>query len=367
LIFIFPPYRLQDPLLLEITLIFITISITVKTFSSNTAEALPAMKAIIPVAGVGTRLRPHTFSHPKVLLNVAGKPIIGHIMDKLIEAGIDEAIVIVGYLGNMVEAWLRKHYSIKFTFVNQPERLGLAHAVWMCKPSVEPEEPVLIILGDTIFDVDLAPVLKSPVSTLGVHEVADPKRFGVAITENRRIVRLVEKPDEPVSNLAIVGLYFLKKASSLFNSIDHIIESGIKTKGEYQLTDALQFMIEQGEPFSIFSVEGWYDCGKPETLLSTNETLLQKKPPSKAYPGCIINDPVFIADNATVENAIIGPNATIGEHAVVNDAIVRDSIIGNHARVSHIMLDYSIIGNNASISGNPHEINIGDYSEIRVR
>lgn len=325
------------------------------------------MKAIIPVAGVGTRLRPHTFSHPKVLLNVAGKPIIGHIMDKLIEAGIDEAIVIVGYLGNMVEEWLRKHYSIKFTFVNQSEMLGLAHAIWMCKPYVNPEEPVFIILGDTIFDVDLETVLQSPVSTIGVHEVKDPRRFGVAVTENGKIVKLVEKPDEPVSNLAIVGLYFLRKTATLFSSIDHVIENGIRTKGEYQLTDALQLMIECGEPFTTFPVGGWYDCGKPETLLSTNETLLQKNPTTRTYPGCIINDPVFIAENASIENAIIGPNATIGEHAVVSDAIIRDSIIGNGARVSSIMLDNSIVGNNASISGSPHEINIGDYSEIRVR
>jgi len=325
------------------------------------------MKAIIPVAGVGTRLRPHTFSHPKVLLNVAGKPIIGHIMDKLIDAGIDEAIVIVGYLGSMVEEWLRKNYSIRFTFVNQTERLGLAHAVWMCKPHVSRDEPLFIILGDTIFDVDLQAVLKSPVSSLGVHEVEDPRRFGVAVTENGKIVKLVEKPDEPVSKLAIVGLYFLRNAGSLFSSIDYVIENGIKTKGEYQLTDALQLMIERQEPFTTFLVSGWYDCGKPETLLSTNETLLQKKHTTGSYPGCIINDPVFIAENASLENTIIGPNATIGEHAVVSDAIVRDSIIGNGARVSHIMLDHSIVGNNASISGNPHEINIGDYSEIRVR
>jgi len=154
---------------------------------------------------------------------------------------------------------------------------------------------------------------------------------------------------------------------SIFSGRPHLIHKDIKTKGEYQLTDALQYMIEHGEPFTTFPVNGWYDCGKPETLLSTNETLLQKKPKSKAYPGCIINDPVFIAENASVSNAIIGPNATIGEHAVVSDAIIKDSIIGNDARVSQIMLDNSIVGNNASISGNPHEINIGDYSEIRVR
>ncbi|WP_076789277.1 sugar phosphate nucleotidyltransferase [Chlorobium sp. KB01] len=324
------------------------------------------MKAIIPVAGVGSRLRPHTFSHPKVLLNVAGKPIIGHIMDKLIAAGIDEAIVIVGYLGYMVEEWLLKNYSIKFTFVNQPDRLGLAHAIWMCKLFVDQEEPLLIILGDTIFDVDLDPVLKSTESTLGVKEVEDPRRFGVAITENGKILKLVEKPDTPISNLAIVGLYFLLKAGPLFRSIDHLIEHSIMTKGEYQLTDALELMIERGETFTTFPVSGWYDCGKPDTLLSTNEILLEVINPIKEYPGCIINTPVFIAKNAQLENAVIGPNTTIGEGAIISNAIVRRSIIGNEARVSNIMLDQSIVGNNAVITGNPHEINIGDYSEIRV-
>ncbi len=324
------------------------------------------MKAIIPVAGVGTRLRPHTFSRPKVLLNVAGKPIIGHIMDKLIAAGIDEAIVIVGYLGDMVEEWLLKHYSIKFTFVTQTEILGLAHAIWMCKPYVTDNEPLFIILGDTIFDVDLQPVLQSPLSTLGVKEVEDPRRFGVAVTGEGKILKLVEKPDTPISNLAIVGLYFLQHAGALFASIDHLISSKIKTKGEYQLTDALQFMIEGGEPFTTFPVHGWYDCGKPETLLSTNEILLKGNVSTKAYPGCIINDPVFIADNAVLENVIIGPNATIGEHAVIKNVIIKNSIIGYSARVNNIMLNQSIIGNSAFITGSSQEINIGDYSEIRV-
>jgi glucose-1-phosphate thymidylyltransferase len=324
------------------------------------------MKAIIPVAGVGSRLRPHTFSHPKVLLNVAGKPIIGHIMDKLISAGIDEAIVIVGYLGNMVEEWLRKHYKIKFTFVTQTELLGLAHAIWLCKSHVEEKEPLFIILGDTIFDVDLDTVLKSPVSTLGVKEVEDPRRFGVAVTEGGKILKLVEKPDTPVSNLAIVGLYFLRQAGPLFTSIDHLIDHNITTKGEFQLTDALELMIEGGETFTTFPVAGWYDCGKSETLLATNEILLTKGNLIRQYPGCIINEPVFIAKNATIENAIIGPNTTIGEYAQISDAIIKDSIIGYEAKVSSIMLDNSIVGNNAIITGNPHEINIGDYSEVRV-
>ncbi len=324
------------------------------------------MKAIIPVAGVGSRLRPHTLSNPKVLLNVAGKPIIGHIMDKLIASGIDEAIVIVGYMGDMIEKWLLKHYTIKFTFVTQKELLGLAHAIWMCKPYVTENEPLFIILGDTIFDVNLDAVLKSPFSTLGVKEVDDPRRFGVAVTRNETIQKLVEKPDTPVSNLAIVGLYFLKQAGSLFSSIDYLIDNDIKTKGEYQLTDALQLMIERGETFTTFTVHGWYDCGKSETLLSTNEILLKDNSSTKQYPGSIINNPVFIADSARLENAIIGPNTTIGEHAVITNAIIKDSIIGNDSLVEHIILEQSIVGNNASITGTARKINIGDYSEIRL-
>jgi glucose-1-phosphate thymidylyltransferase len=324
------------------------------------------MKAIIPVAGMGTRLRPHTFSHPKVMLNVAGKPIIGHIMDKLIESGIDEAIIIVGYLGNMIEEWLVKHYNIKFTFVNQEEQLGLAHAIWMCESFVVENEPLFIILGDTIFDVDLEPVLKNPYSSIGVKEVTDPRRFGVAVTGGGKILKLVEKPDTPVSNLAIVGLYFLRQAGPLFSCINNLIDNRIRTKGEYQLTDALQLMIENGERFTTFPVHGWYDCGKPETLLSTNEILLKNHPPAKLHAGCIINDPVFIADSAVLENAIIGPNTTVGEQAVISNAIVKDTIIGSDARVTHIMLDRSIVGNNATVTGNPNEINIGDFSEIRL-
>ena len=286
------------------------------------------MKAIIPVAGVGSRLRPHTFSHPKVLLNVAGKPIIGHIMDKLIVAGIDEAIVIVGYLGDMVEKWLTTHYSIKFTFVTQSELLGLAHAIWLCKPFVVDNEPLFIILGDTIFDVDLETVLKSPCSTLGVKEVEDSRRFGVAVTDGEKILKLIEKPDMPISNLAVVGLYFLRHSKSLFDNIDYLIDNEIKKKGEYQLTDALQLMIEGGETFTTFHVNGWYDCGKSETLLSTNEILLQNHRQTKKYPGCIIIDPVFIGESAILENAIIGPNTTSVKRAGITDAIIKNSIIG---------------------------------------
>lgn len=324
------------------------------------------MKAIIPVAGVGSRLRPHTFSQPKVLLNIAGKPIIDHIMDKLIESGIDEAVIIVGYLGDKIEKHLKSRYSIKLTFVIQEQQLGLAHAVHMCKPHCAENEPLFIILGDTIFDVDLAPILKSKLSTLGVREVDDPRRFGVAITEGGQITKLVEKPEEPVSNLALVGLYYLKEAAPLFKSLENIIENNITTKGEFQLTDALQHMIDLGETFSTFPVQGWYDCGKPETLLETNKVLLHQLHQEKPRNGCIINPPVFIADSATITNAIIGPNVTIGEQAVVYDTIISNSIIGQKSQINDIMLNNSIVGSNTLASSTGHQLNIGDFSEIRM-
>lgn len=325
------------------------------------------MKAIIPVAGVGSRLRPHTYTLPKVLLNVAGKPIIGHIIDKLIEEGIRDAVVIVGYLGDMIEEYLTKNYDINFTFVEQEERLGLAHAIWMCKEHIDKEDPVFIILGDTVFEVDLKDVFKRNHSSLGVKTVEDPRRFGVAVMHNGSIKQLVEKPDTPISNLALVGLYYIKNAGMLYDCLDYEIKNDIRTRGEYQLTDALQMMIERGENFSTFPVEGWYDCGKPETLLSTNQVLLKSKSRYNELYNCVINPPVFIAEDAVVENSVIGPFATVAGKAVVKDSVIRNSIIGEQAKVSGLLLDESIVGNNAILIGNFRKINVGDSSEIDFR
>ncbi len=321
------------------------------------------MKAIIPVAGVGSRLRPHTYTLPKVLLNVAGKPIIGHIIDKIIAEGIKEAVVVVGYLGDMIEDYLTRHYDIHFTFVEQEERLGLGHAIWITRQYVG-EDPVLIILGDTIFEVDLSEVLRREHSALGVKAVEDPRRFGVAEVQDGFITQLIEKPEHPRSNLAVVGLYYIKRPALLMECLDRNIQANLRTKGEFQLTDALQAMIERGEKFSTFPVEGWYDCGKPETLLSTNEKLLKSRSRYKDIFGCVINPPVYIAEDAEIENSIIGPYATIGSKAVVKNSLIKNSIVGEQARVISMLLSESIIGNNANVLGKTRRINIGDSSEV---
>lgn len=321
------------------------------------------MRAIIPVAGFGSRLRPHTYTLPKVLLNVAGKPIIGHIMDQIIRDGFTEATLVVGYLGDLVEQYIRANYDIRVDFVEQEERKGLAHAIHIAGKTIS-DGPVLIILGDTIFDVDLKPVVASGVSSLGVKYVEDPRRFGIAEIRDGAVVKLVEKPEHPTSNHAIVGLYWITNPKRLLSSIESIMKSDLKTKGEFQLTDALQHMLQAGEKITTFDVEGWYDCGKPETLLTTNRHLLERSAGNVTLPGVVIVPPVFIAPSAKISDSVIGPHATIADGVHVSDSIVRNSILGNDCTVRRALLENSIIGSNAFVSGSFKRINIGDSSEI---
>ncbi|MBI5474020.1 MAG: NTP transferase domain-containing protein [Ignavibacteriae bacterium] len=322
------------------------------------------MRAIIPVAGVGSRLRPHTYAIPKVLLNVAGKPILHHIMDRIIGDGITEATIIIGHMGDMIRENLAKSYpNFKFDFVEQEERHGLGHAIYLAKHTIA-GEPILIILGDTIFDVDLAPVLKSSVSSLGVKTVDNPRRFGVAETSNGHITRLIEKPEHPTTNLAVVGLYYIRDPKLLVSCLDELVQKDIRTKGEYQLTDALQLMIDRGERMSTFMVEGWFDCGKPETLLSTNRALLEKKSTSRAIAGVVINEPVYIAPTAKLSNCVIGPFTTVADNTAISESVVRNSIISEDAQVHKALLDNSIVGNGSIVRGSYKRVNVGGSSEI---
>ena len=322
------------------------------------------MRAIIPAAGFGTRLKPHTFSLPKVLLNVGGKPILGHIIDKLISEKITKATFVVGYLGEKIVEYVHNEYpKLEANFVYQEIALGLGHAIQMAVPTFDDEE-IFIILGDTIFDVDIHSVFEKKVSSLGVKTVDDPSRFGVAVCENNKIVKLIEKPQEPISKLALVGLYYIKNSKLLAESLNELFDKEIKTRGEYQLTDALQLMIEKGETFTTFPVEGWYDCGKSETLLSTNKYILQTKGTNRNIKGCTIIDPVYISDSATVIDSIIGPFTTISEHCIVKESIIKNSILSPSSQVERSMLDNSIIGMNAIVKGNYKKLNAGDSSEI---
>ena len=325
------------------------------------------MRAIIPVAGVGTRLRPHTYTLPKVLLNVAGKPILGHILDTLIRQEITKVTIVTGYMGKHVIDYVHDHYDIDVSFVPQKESLGLGHAIWVARESFT-DEPLMIILGDTIFDVDLSLMKSYEYSAIGVKEVEDPRRFGVVNLDNDNfITQFVEKPVKPVSNLAIVGIYYLQHPMLLKACLDELIEHDIKTKEEYQLTDALQLMLDKGEKFKTFTVDGWYDCGKPETLLSTNRFLLDKSISAKSSGNAVIIPPVYIAPTAKVYRSVIGPYTTVADGAKVKDSVVRDSIISDGATVTTSLLEKSIIGNNAVVRGNLNRLNVGNSSEINYK
>jgi len=321
------------------------------------------VKAIIPVAGEGTRLRPHTHTTPKPLLRVAGKPILGHILDDIVQLGIGEVVLIVGYRGSEIVDYVRSNYDLKVSFAEQTERLGLGHAVFLSREHVG-DHPIFIMLGDTIFRGDLKGMLSTGGNVIGVKRVEDPRRFGIVEIENDRIVSLVEKPDSPKSNLAVAGVYVIRDSSSLFDALQELITSGERTKGEFQLTDALNRMINRGAEIRAFEVEGWYDCGKPETLLETNRVLLEIYSPKTEVAGNIIIDPVHIAEDAEVFSSIVGPHVSIAGGSVVRKSIVRNSIIGENAIVEDALLESSLIGDNAVVRGMFKRLNVGDSSEI---
>jgi len=322
------------------------------------------MRAIIPVAGFGTRLKPHTFTHPKVLLNVGGKPIISHIVKKLLEENITEATFIVGYLGEKIQDYITESFpKLKADYVEQKELLGLGHAIYQAASTFNDEE-IIIILGDTVFDVDLSQITKLETSALGVKEVEDPRRFGVAELENGFISKLIEKPQNPTTNLALVGLYYIKNSALLTQSLEELFVNNIRTKDEYQLTDALQIMIEKGEKISTFPVEGWYDCGKPETLLSTNQFILSQNGKNEDIDSVVINEPVFISPTAKIKNSVIGPYVSIGDNCSVVESVIKNSIINKNSQVKRMVLTDSIIGADAKVAGSRHKMNVGDSLEL---
>ena len=319
--------------------------------------------AVIPVAGVGTRLRPHTHTVPKALINVAGKPMLAHILDELIRIGVTDAVFVVGHMGDQIRDYVDSHYKLNATYVEQPERKGLGHAVYLTREAVG-GRPALIILGDTIFRADFKGVLSQGVSQIGVKEVEDPRRFGVALVEDGQVKELIEKPDQPVSRLAIVGIYYIAHSPLLFDCLSDMITNERTTKGEYQLTDALEMMIRKGESMKVFPVEGWYDCGKTETLLSTNQELLDLEHETRNIPGSVVVAPVAIDPSAVVENSIVGPYVTIAAGAVVKNSIVRNSIVNENAHVENMLVEASLVGDSANVQGCFRRLNVGDSSEI---
>ncbi len=328
------------------------------------------MKAIIPVAGAGTRLRPLTYTQPKPLIPIAGKPIISFIIDQLVGVGITEFVFIIGYLGEKIKLYVDEQYpDLEKEFVFQKERDGSGHAIWTARKALKGVEEAIIVFGDSILDINFKAFMSTKHSCLAIRKVEDPRDFGVVeFDEEDKVVRLIEKPKIPKSNMAMVGLYKIKKLPLLLKSLNHNIKNNIRTGEEFPLTDGLMRMIEKGIPFSTIGVNNWYDCGKISILLETNATLLDEKGYASAnlppYDNTIIINPVSIGKDCEIKNSIIGPHVTIGENTKINNSIVKNSIIGNYAAIKEVILQNSVVGNDAGITGLRQSLNIGDNTEI---
>ncbi|HOJ87241.1 MAG: sugar phosphate nucleotidyltransferase [Elusimicrobiota bacterium] len=321
--------------------------------------------AIIPVAGTGTRLKPHTYTYPKVLLTVGEKPILGHIIDKLIYYGIKEICFVTGYLCEKVVDYVNSNYGkkIKIKYVFQEEQKGLGHAIWLCKNEVK--GPVLIILGDTIIEADIKNFLDHKSAKIGINEVKDPQRFGIVKIEKGVITDMVEKPQNPPTNLAISGIYSFPDSQKLFKALDWVVESGKTTRGEIQLTDAMKHMLDEGYKIKPIKIDGWYDCGKPETLLATNKYILSKKHKKYSFKNSVVIDPVYISKTAKIKNSIIGPYVSVGDNALIEDSIISDSIINEYATIKKSNLVSSLIGPSATVVGKMNKLNVGENSEVK--
>lgn len=328
------------------------------------------MKAILPVAGAGARLRPLTYTQPKPLIPVAGKPIISFIIDQLLAVGVDDFVFIVGYLGEKIRAYVKDAYpDIKATYVQQNERLGSGHALWMARDILAEAEEIVVFFGDVIIDAKIEAIVHNEHSCLAVKKVSDPRQFGVVeLKIDGTINRLIEKPRIPKSDLAMVGVYKIKEVDQLLDALEFNIQREIRTNDEYPLTDALMRMLEKEVHFDIHNVDNWFDCGQRSVLLETNAIFLDREGfASEDIPNLdnsIIIHPVSIGKDCYISNSIIGPHVTVGTNVKIDNAILKNSIIGNYTNIKEVILQRSVIGNDSSITGLRQSLNIGDNAEV---
>jgi glucose-1-phosphate thymidylyltransferase len=324
------------------------------------------MKVIIPVAGAGTRMRPHTHSKQKAILPVAGKPMIDHIMEKILPLHPTEVIFITGHLRQRFEKYVHEQYDskVKVTCIEQQELSGTASAIWLAKSAFD--EDVLIDFADTLFDADLSAIKHSKDdAVIWAKEVEDPRRFGVIVVDkDGYATRMVEKPKEFVSNLANIGLYWIRNTKLLAEGIEHVFKSTPAGK-EFYLTEAFIYMIAHHAKIKILTAEGWYDCGTPEATLDTNRILLEKAHGKHEVPlskTVTIIPPVAIHPSAHLERCVVGPYVSVGALATIRDSVVSDAIIDENATVESSVIERSIIGEAARVRGHKRSILLGDHS-----
>lgn len=331
-----------------------------------------SLKIVIPMAGLGTRLRPHTWSKPKPLVTVAGKTVLGHVLDTFAELPNfkdTELVFIVGYLGDQAEAYIQQNYpDLNAHYVEQEEMKGQSHAIYLARQYLK--GPMAVVFVDTLLEADLSFLVEEEAeAVVCVKPVPDPRRFGVAeVGQDGFVKRLIEKPQEMSNNLAVVGVYYFQRAEDLLSAIEEQMKRGILLKNEYFLADAVNIMLERGLRMRTQIVDVWLDAGTPEALLETNRYLLENGRDNSAEvgkrPGVVVVPPVFVHPGAMVENSIIGPYVSIGAGCRVQSSIISDSVLEEEASATRVILEHSLVGRKASIERRSSMINAGDQSEV---
>ncbi len=334
------------------------------------------MNIIIPMAGMGKRLRPHTLTVPKPLISIAGKPIVEHLVEEIIKTTrgekIEEIAFVIGNFGKEVEENLisiAEKFNAKGKIYYQHQPLGTAHAINCAKDSLKGK--IIVAFADTLFKTQFT-IDENVDGSIWVKKIDDPSSFGVVITDENNIIKgFVEKPKEFVSDLAIIGIYYFKEGEKLAEELDYLIKNDIKGNGEYQLTDALKFMADKGMKLKAQEVEFWFDCGNKDATVDTNKNILRLKgenyvSQSAKLVNSVIISPCYIGDEAVIENSIIGPYATIGKNSVIKKSIIENSIIQHDADIEECELTNSMIGAHAKIKGKLSDLSLSDYSNINL-
>ena len=330
------------------------------------------LKIVIPMAGLGTRLRPQTWSRPKQLIRVAEQTIIEHVVDTFsnLPSGYNiEYIFIIGYLGDKIKTFMqKKHPEMNIRYVTQTEMKGQSHAIYLAKDYLH--GPAIMVFADTLIQTDLRFLEDSDADIVGlVKPVEDPRRFGVAkVDDDGWVTRLIEKPSDVKNNLAVVGFYYFRNGENLIAAIEEQIHKDVQLKGEYFVADAINIMIEKGAKMRTHRVDTWLDAGTPKAILATNQYLLEhghdnSRELNSQFNNVLIH-PVFVHPSAKVRNSIIGPHVSIGADCDIESSIFRNTIIEDGCLISYAKLQDSLIGQHTSIEGKLNTINVGDNTVV---
>ena len=328
------------------------------------------MKLVLPIAGYGKRMRPHTWSKPKVLIDVAGKPMLGHVLDQFADVGIEEVIYITGWLGEQVKPYVTSNYpQYGAQFVVQEDLVGQSHAIWLAREHVS--GPCFVVFADTISRINIKAMTEAQAdAVLGVFEVEDPRRFGVAFTRpDGTVQRVVEKPKTVQHQLAVMGVYFIREGKDLVAAIEQQMARRQMLKGEFFLADAFNLMIEQGARFVTETMTVWQDCGVPSAHLATNRWLLENGHDNSLYTQASLAHsqlvpPVHLGNDVTIENSLIGPHAVVEAGCHIVNSQLRDTIIMADSTVLDSQLDHSLVGERVMVRDYQGSLNVGDDCEV---